>query len=94
MGDYKWWRWLRGGIWVLAWQSWHKVAPEKYKDALSLTIFRVEDHRYFKPAVSQKGAEESAVVTIPIARCTRPCHYPPELCNRVDGSFSKGAANG
>jgi len=46
MNDFLWWRRLRGGVWVRAWQQWSKVLPENYNRAFGLTLFKVEDHRY------------------------------------------------
>lgn len=46
MSDWYWWRRLRGGVWVFAYQQWHKVIPENYEQAFSLTLFKIEDHRH------------------------------------------------
>lgn len=48
MKDFKWYRWLRGGMWVCVFQEWKKVPERKYSDALHLMQlgFNVEDHRY------------------------------------------------
>lgn len=48
MGDFKWYRSLRGGMWVCVFLKWYKAPKSKYKSALSLQKagYNVEDHRY------------------------------------------------
>lgn len=42
----KWYRWLRGGMWIYAWGTWHLVRPERYAYLIGCEICHVEAHRW------------------------------------------------
>lgn len=46
MSGFRWYRWLRGGMWMQAWHSWHHIRPEKYAYLIGLDIFSIESHRW------------------------------------------------
>lgn len=60
MGKFKWYRWLRGGVWAFldTGQGWIKVVKENEEWALTeMKSFVSEDHRRIKPKLSLKRAE-------------------------------------
>lgn len=46
MSDFKWYRWLCGGMWIQVWGSWHHVMPERYAYLIGCEFHHVEAHRW------------------------------------------------